>query len=501
MTDPTYPLFPICAFLGFVISLVPLPWHLQAWNSGTCAFMIWTATMCLVQFVNAIIWKDNMDNIAPIWCDISTQIILACSIGMPASILCISRRLYKITSIQSVSVTRKDKRKDVLIDMCIAVGVPLLVLGLHTIVHAHRFDILEQIGCYPVTFNTLPSYFLFYMWPILLGCTSFVYSGLTLRSFFIRRAQFTSLLSSTSVTHTRYIRLMALSVCDMSFTVPFAIYVMYIGTAGIPLSPWISWDDTHYNWLRVQVVPAQIWRGISGYQITVELTRWLSVFCAFTFFALFGFASEAKKNYRKAFGAVSKLVGLAPKPKLPVSWHKHNGKLDSQATLPVYTVSHPPPKPKLTSFGDTDEFEMGLYSPGAEKGGFPSPTSYTASRCPSYDETVATSIDVEAGSTRLSHDEISISSAHPPSLSPPAPVLAFEDSFKPLPPLPWNRHCTASLAPQEFAFSPYGPPLRHASSMPLPPRQEFPIPLYHSCREREGSLTVVVEQTTRIDAR
>ena len=68
--DPTYPLYPILSFLGFVVCLIPLPWHIQAWNSGTCAFMIWTAISCLIGFVNSLVWTGNVNNLAPVWCDI-----------------------------------------------------------------------------------------------------------------------------------------------------------------------------------------------------------------------------------------------------------------------------------------------------------------------------------------------------------------------------------------------------------------------------------------------
>ncbi|PBK68296.1 STE3-like pheromone receptor [Armillaria solidipes] len=316
--DPRYPLFSIFAFLGFIISLIPLPWHLQAWNSGTCAFMLWTSTICLVMFINSIVWADNVDNVAPVWCDISAQIILGASVGIPASVLCISRRLYTITAVQTASVTRADKRRAVIIDLCIALGLPILVLVLHTVVHAHRFDILEDIGCYPVTYNTLPSYFLFYMWPILIGIVSFIYSGLTLRAFFVRRVQFQSLISTASaLSVNRYLRLMILSLADMFCTIPLAIYTMYIGAKGVPLAPWISWEDTHYDFGRVGRIPALIWRTDRSYDITVELHRWIFVFCAFIFFALFGFASEAKKHYRMAFWAVAKRFGFKPKVQSP----------------------------------------------------------------------------------------------------------------------------------------------------------------------------------------
>ena len=124
--DPTYPLFPVFSFIGFVLCLIPLPWHLHAWNSGTCAFMIWTALSCLVGFVNSVVWSGNVNNPAPIWCDIcesptlsstrfllsiapsASKIIIGVSIGIPAATLCISRRLYHLTAGQTVSITRDD---------------------------------------------------------------------------------------------------------------------------------------------------------------------------------------------------------------------------------------------------------------------------------------------------------------------------------------------------------------------------------------------------------
>ncbi|KAK0219089.1 putative pheromone receptor [Armillaria fumosa] len=375
--DPRYPLFSILAFLGFIISLIPLPWHLQAWNSGTCAFMLWTSTICFVMFINSIVWSDNVDNVAPVWCDISAQIILGASVGIPASVLCISRRLYTITAVQTASVTRADKRRAVIIDLCIALGLPILVLVLHTIVHAHRFDILEDIGCYPVTYNTLPSYFLFYMWPILIGIVSFIYSGLTLRVFFIRRVQFQSLISTASaLSVNRYLRLMILSLADMFCTIPLAIYTMYIGAKGVPLAPWISWEDTHYDFGRVGKIPALIWRTDRSYDITVELHRWIFVFCAFIFFALFGFANEAKKHYRMAFWAVAKRFGFQPKvqtPKMSLpSWNKPpSNQPSSESALPAYSSPSNPIKVFTKRSSSSYDVDIEL----AEKPSLPSPST------------------------------------------------------------------------------------------------------------------------------
>ncbi|KAJ3811579.1 pheromone receptor [Lentinula aff. lateritia] len=292
-SDPTFPLFPIFAFLGFVLSVIPLPWHFQAWNSGTCAFMIWVGCLCLILFVNSLIWADNALNVVPIWCDISSQVIAAAGVGIPASTLCISRRLYRITSTQMVSITRDDKRRAIFEDIAITLDI---------IVQGHRFDIFEQYGCSPTTYNTIPAYFLFYMWPILIGLVSLVYSGLTLRSFYVRRIQFTQILSSNnSINPSRYLRLMLLALVDIMCTIPLGIYIIYVDLKGIALQPWISWADTHFDFSRVVLVPAVVWRSDPATVVALELNRWVPIFCALIFFALFGFAEEAMKNYRRVF--------------------------------------------------------------------------------------------------------------------------------------------------------------------------------------------------------
>ncbi|KAJ7904108.1 hypothetical protein B0H13DRAFT_2025197 [Mycena leptocephala] len=78
---------------------------------------------------------------------------------------------------------------------------------------------------------------------------------------------------------------MALASTDLLLTVPFATFVLYS-------NPWVSWADTHSNFSRVMQVPGIYWRGPAKA-------------CALLFFAYFGFADEAIKNYRGAFNSVA----------------------------------------------------------------------------------------------------------------------------------------------------------------------------------------------------
>ncbi|EJF59107.1 fungal pheromone STE3G-protein-coupled receptor, partial [Dichomitus squalens LYAD-421 SS1] len=297
-SDPTYPAFPVLAFLGAFVVLVPFPWHLQAWNAGTCLFMIWTAIACLNLGINSIVWNNNVINFAPVWCDISSRTIVAVAVALPAASLCIQRRLYNIASIKFVSITYAEKRRGVFIDLLIGVGIPLLQIVFQYIVSGHRFDIYEGIGCYVYTYNTALAYPFSFLWPLVISLVSACYCVRTLINFIRRRAQFNAYLTSnSSLTPNRYFRLMAIASFEVVCTIPISAYGLYLNLSSGPLNPWISWDDTHFNYSKVDQFPAVIWRTDRNTVISFELSRWLAPFCAFVFFAFFGFAQEARIHY------------------------------------------------------------------------------------------------------------------------------------------------------------------------------------------------------------
>ncbi|TFK87807.1 fungal pheromone STE3G-protein-coupled receptor [Polyporus arcularius HHB13444] len=309
--DPTFPLFPIFAGIGCVVILIPLPWHLEAWNSGTCYFIFWTFLGCLNQLVNSIVWRNNALNVAPIWCDISTRIIIAASVGIPAASLSINRRLYLISRCRAATVTIRDKRRAIFVDSMICLVFPLIYLVMEYVVQGHRFNIFEQLGCYPAVYNVLPAYFLVNMWPVLIGLVSAVYCFLSLKNLASRRAAFREYLTSgTSLTGSRYLRLMALAMTDILLDTPLGIYEIYSNAIAGPIQPWISWEDTHFDFSHVEQFPAVIWRGEPLLNIPLELSRWLIVVCALVFFAFFGFAEEARRNYRAAWTWITGKLGF-----------------------------------------------------------------------------------------------------------------------------------------------------------------------------------------------
>ncbi|KAF9555103.1 fungal pheromone STE3G-protein-coupled receptor [Agrocybe pediades] len=309
----SYPLFPIFPLISFVLVLVPLPWHLQAMNTGTCLFMIWTAIGCLNQAINSIVWHKSIVDRAPLWCDISTRLTVGIAVAIPAASLCINRRLYKIATCQTATITYAQKKRAALVDLSIGLGIPALQMILQFVVQGHRYDLFEDIGCLPTTVNTPAAYPLSFIWPNVICMVSAVYCILTLRAFMKRRAQFSQFLSSTtSLSVDRYFRLICLATTEIFLTVPISTYTLYLNITSKPIYHWVSWSDTHFDFYIIDVYPAKLWQSNSVFASILEVDRWSVVICAIIFFAFFGLAEEARKNYKAAYRFIARRLGLNP---------------------------------------------------------------------------------------------------------------------------------------------------------------------------------------------
>lgn len=125
-----------------------------------------------------------------------------------------------------------------------------------------------------------------------------------------RQSEFKEILSSnSSLNPNRFFRLMALAGVEVLCCIPLAITSIVLNATRGEIRPWISWEDTHWGFSRVDQIPSLIWRSDPSANVSLELSRWLVVVCGLIFFAFFGFADEAQKHYKLAFASVAKHVG------------------------------------------------------------------------------------------------------------------------------------------------------------------------------------------------
>jgi len=310
---PPYPnwVFSLFAFIGFLMCTVPLPWHLEAWNIGTCSYMVWVGLGCLFNFVNSVVWTGNAINHAPIWCDIVTRFLVGLSWGVPAALFCISRRLYNIVSVKTVTVSRAERRRGIIVDLVISFGLPTIGMILYYIPQPRRFHIIEDIGCLQVVSNTVVGLVLVILPPIAITCASAVYCALSIRALLKQRALLKEMLSGHSnLSSSRYTRLIALASANLLLNMPLNFWMLSMNIMK-GFRPWISWAYIHSDMSHFNQTPTIQWRSDRLTETSLELSRWAPIICAFVFFGFFGFADEARKNYGIAASTVAKKVGLA----------------------------------------------------------------------------------------------------------------------------------------------------------------------------------------------
>ncbi|KAJ7436163.1 pheromone receptor Rcb2 B44 [Mycena galericulata] len=318
------PVFPVFAFLGFILSLVPLYWQFEAWNAGVIWYIFWTSISCLTQYFNSVVWAGNTVNSAPAWCEISIRIMMAAWVGLPAASLCINRRMYQIASMPpTANLGEAEKRRAIITDSFICGLFPALYTGLQIVVQRNRFDILEDVGCIPDLYDSLPTYFISLLWPLVLGVGSIAYCSLSMRAFAASRANLPELLAAYKhLTPGRYMRLSGLALTTVLLAVPLALLTIATRATASHLSTKVSGDIVPFDFGVIAQIPRALWAANENNRATVELTRWFGPACALAIFAFLGMAEEARSNYARGCDEVLKSCRKAvarvrgpPKPK------------------------------------------------------------------------------------------------------------------------------------------------------------------------------------------
>ncbi|KAF8259095.1 GPCR fungal pheromone mating factor [Lactarius quietus] len=330
MSDHLYSAF---SFIGFVLCAIPFYWHLEAWNTGTCLYMFWVGIGCLIQCINSIIWNNNMILKYAVYCEIVIRFQAALNVAIAACSLCINRRLYKIATTKVVMVTSSDKRRAVIVDLLIGLGIPILQIVTQYIVSDYRFNIVEDFGPYLSVSLVYPAIPLFYAWPLVIGTVSFGYCVLTVYHFYKRRRQFSQVISSNrGLNQSRYIRLMCLSMVEILGTIPAAAWVLSFNVK-LGFVAWRNWHWAHSNNSQIVQVASIIWKTNHSSHVGFEFFRWSLVVCAFIFFGFFGFADEARRHYRLVYTSLASRVGLS------TSNGKLSGSSHAYVPLPIQDLS------------------------------------------------------------------------------------------------------------------------------------------------------------------
>ncbi|TDL26927.1 STE3-domain-containing protein [Rickenella mellea] len=354
----------LAAFLAAFLVLIPLPCHWKARNVATVAIIAWLFVLNLTYAVNAIVWSNNAINHAPVYCDIVTKLIIGAQIALPAAAFCVAKHLELVASSRKV-LDRDDRKRRLIFESIMCFGVPIIYMLLHFIVQGHRFDIIEDYGCVPTTYHSIPAVFLVYLPPLVLSVATFIYAALALRHFIKRRLSFSIHLQGTgsALTTQQYLRLLAMAVVEIMWSTALIAVNMW-STISPGLRPWTSMADVHSNFSRVDLYPLILLPRQT--QVLTELFWWWIPVSAYVFFLFFGLGEETVSEYKAGLFWCRRNI------------FRRNGinhkSTTSLPTFRAYVPRRPTVVPVLPTIhtGDSSlKFEHSLPSPEMAFGGFP----------------------------------------------------------------------------------------------------------------------------------
>ena len=181
------------------------------------------------------------------------------------------------------------------------------------LVQTSRFMIAEDFGCSMPILSTWVTLLIISIPPILLELIAGVYGCLSIHAFHNRSKQNET---HNSFNSNRYTRLICFSAFDLLCGIPITLFYLYFNIT--ILVPFPGLTQEHYNFSQIFLLPAVVWRANTLTELTFELNRWITVWGAFVFFAIFGFTEESRNNYRAMLQPVVqvfvKITGIKSRP-------------------------------------------------------------------------------------------------------------------------------------------------------------------------------------------
>ncbi|KAI0310628.1 GPCR fungal pheromone mating factor [Amylostereum chailletii] len=323
--DPTFPLVPIANLLASILVIISLISSAvrKTVNVGAALLGAWLVVSTLITGVEAIVWRNDAENRAPGWCDFSSHIIAGSTVAIPACSLIIARRLHQIIQIRSVEPpTVTEKRLQLLVDLSLGLGLPIVVMGLYYIVQMSRYQVVEEVGCASITASDDGmTILLLNSWTILLPAISILfYFPRLVWSFYKHQRRLNEFARTTdpnSCTRSRFLRLLLIASFDVLVTLPCGVLNLVMNVKGGPLSHfWEGWSIVHSpaEW-PAHLAPASLWRQNPWYRAMVAFDQWANVVLALAFFVLFGITHQSRALYARAFWAVAGVVGWKRPPR------------------------------------------------------------------------------------------------------------------------------------------------------------------------------------------
>ena len=123
--------------------------------------------------------------------------------------------------------------------------------------------------------------------------------------------------SNTTMNRSGFLKLLALGLFDVLFTLPLTILILVEGLldddrdiAGL----WPGWKVVHASFSTIPTFTSEVWKSVGFWAVfTIRSNQWVNPIFAVAFFILFGITEQKRTWYWSIFWKIMRPFGLKPR--------------------------------------------------------------------------------------------------------------------------------------------------------------------------------------------
>lgn len=354
---------PIASFFFVAVLAVLVFFRPVKSNAALITLVLWSVFCNIILGIDAILWADNTNIHIPVWCDISSRILLASHIAFAGASLRVSLDLEDVSSTRAISEDKYTKRVRRIFNILLCFLVPMLYVILHLFFQYHRFDIVQNFGCFASIRPSALSFVMMIIPSLILCVISFVASGFTFhRIYCSTSSEFTehlSLRSSLTLFSFRC-RLATTTLVTLATMITSIVIIAAQVAYAVPRT---SSQDTYHR-----VFPIAVVKDSRSAQ-----AAWWGVFTVSLLISLISFIEMGKEiNWKWLTCKTPRLSRRVPSQDIILP--SYRGAVSTPAALSRTSLSHYQPKPQNVDLVSGWDDMLSLTPPKKSKSPPPPPS-------------------------------------------------------------------------------------------------------------------------------
>ncbi|RIB01180.1 fungal pheromone mating factor G-protein coupled receptor [Gigaspora rosea] len=286
--------FTTVTFLSILLCIIPGIFHFQTKNWGAILMIFWVIVTNAILFINSILWANDLNDKAPIYCLISSPIYVGSNFGLLASISCMIHTLYTLIACPMI-ITESIRRRQAIIDFCLIIIVPMILSGLFYLIQTNKYGIRPVLGCFSPAYVNGLFFLIDGIWPVVISIIGCYYAAHTSYSIMKKRLEIHSLLrrNESGLNTSKFYRLVFFCITYLIFSFPSSVLIFFSNVAkSMDISDFkpvfITFNTVYSSYFNT--IPLYPYEGLSVFDYAKPLA-------GFFVFLFFGTGRDATSAY------------------------------------------------------------------------------------------------------------------------------------------------------------------------------------------------------------